>query len=170
MIQYIPEKCPHEKECYDAGCVSIEKHPDVHYICAYPFRESQIKVIKKWNESIKKISQIDEFALRDINRWHINKFRLYPNMVELEVEAKNTALLNEAKLLMEAGFDLGFNESHGVGDIVIEERGIGKKEKVFVIELWQNRIKQRIIKDTLDEVIEWIIYFHNYRNFGKKVE
>lgn len=150
MIQYVPEICPYKDRCDE--CVTLNIHSDVKYICAFPFHEEKIEIVKKWNENIKKIPQVDEFALEGIKHWHIYNFEMIldvPNYDMRDQEARD-----EAARLVAAGFDLGFNENHGVGYVRREDRG-------FVIELWQNLVKTEFRKETLDEVLDWVIYFHN---------
>lgn len=149
--------------CFESDCITNAKHPNVRYVCAYPFREEKIEIIKKWNENIKKILQIDEFTLEGIVHWQVYRFKMIPNVSELECGKSNQKFRDEAAKLIAVGFDLGFNEEYGVGDILIEEKVNEIGEKIirgFIIELWQDSVETRIYKETLDEVLDWIIYFH----------
>ena len=110
-------------------------------------RDSQNKE-NRWKESTAKIPQKDEFTLEGIETWHISQFEMNPNYADMH----NPLLREEAVKLVASGFSLAFNFSHGTGSILETECG-------FAIELWQNRKKMTICKDSLDEVIDWIIYF-----------
>lgn len=134
-------------------------------------KESLIKdiQIKKWNENIKNIPQIDEHTLEGIDHWYVHRFKMIPNTSKLEYGKHNQVFRDEAEKLVNAGFDLAFNEDHGVGNILIEEnkKEIGEEiiiERMFTVELWQNLVVTRIHKETLDEVLDWILYFHFYKH------
>jgi len=110
----------------------------------------------KWKEYIKKIPQKDEFELEGIKNWHINHFEMIPNF-----RAMHEPLFREEAIkLLAAGFDLAINDEYGVGSIRVTTDG-------FVIELWQNNKKKNIHKKTLDEVLDWIIYFYDNKGGDK---
>jgi hypothetical protein len=111
----------------------------------------EINMVNKWKESIKKIPQKDKFELKGIKNWHINHFEMIPNAEGIHEQL----FREEAVKLLAAGFDLAINVEHGVGSICIT-----KDE--FVIELWQYNKKKLIHKKTLDEVLDWIIYFYDH--------
>lgn len=149
-VIYIPEICPYKDRCNE--CVTLSIHSGVSYICAFPFREEQVEIVKKWNENIKKIPQMDEYTLEGIKHWHMHQFKMVlDSSVCCEYDGE---IRDEAARLIDAGFDIGFNENHGVGHAHREGSG-------FVIELWQKHSKAEFRKDTLNEVLDWIIYFHN---------
>lgn len=105
--------------------------------------------INKWNESIKKIPQKDEYELEGIKNWHIYQFEMIPNCSRVHEKL----FKDEAVKLLDAGFCLAINTEYGVGNIYVLKDG-------FRIELWQNNKKKDIYKRTLDEVLDWIIYFY----------
>ena len=111
----------------------------------------------KWEECIIIIPQKDEFRLQGIENWHISLREMVPNSAGIHKKS----FREEAYKLMAAGFPIAFNTDYGVG-------GIHKAEEGFVIELWQDVKKTDIYKKTLDEVLDWIIYF--YDSEGKKQE
>lgn len=155
MVTYIPEICPYKDNCTE--CVTNQINSDIRYVCAYPFHEGTIEIVKRWNENIKNIPQKDEYMLDGIDHWHVHRFEMIPDMSDIECGKCNKEFRDEADKLISAGFDIGFNTDHGVGHIKIEDR---EKKKGFIVELWQNQFKTEIIKDTLDEVLDWVIYFH----------
>ena len=104
----------------------------------------------KWKESIKKIPQKDEFELEGIKNWHINNFEMIPNSDGMH----EPLFREEAVKLLATGFDLAINDENGVGSILVANDG-------FDIELWQYNKKKVIHKKTLDEVLDWIIYFYD---------
>ena len=108
-------------------------------------------MVNKWKESIKKIQQKDEFELEGIKNWHINHFEMIPNSECIHEQL----FREEAVKLLDAGFDLAINAEHGTGSICVTKHG-------FVIELWQYNKKKVIHKETLDEVLDWIIYFYEH--------
>lgn len=114
--------------------------------------------MNKWEESIKKIPQKDEFELEGIKNWHIYDFEMIPNSEGLH----DKLFREEAVKLLVAGFDLAINADHGVGSIL-------KKNDEFVIELWQHNKKKVIHKKTLDEVLDWIIYFYEHPAMFSKI-
>lgn len=107
-------------------------------------------MINKWEESIKKIPQKDEFELEGIKTWHINHFEMIPNSDGIH----EPLFREEAAKLLAAGFDLAINDDNGVGSIIVTKNG-------FEIELWQYNKKKVIYKKALDEVLNWIIYFYD---------
>lgn len=110
-------------------------------------RDSENKE-NKWKELTGKIPQKDEYTLEGIETWYISHFEMNPNYADMH----NPLLREEARKLVASGFSLAFNFSRGTGSILKTESG-------FTIELWQYQKKTTICKDTLDEVIDWIIYF-----------
>ncbi len=111
--------------------------------------ETEKEKINRWNESIKKIPQKDEYELEGIKNWNIYDFKMVPNSSGMQEEL----FRDEGVRLLDAGFDLAINTEYGVGDVhVLKDR--------FRIELWQNDKKKDIYKDTLGEVLDWIIYFY----------
>lgn len=110
----------------------------------------EINMTDKWEESIKKIPEKDEFELEGIKTWHINHFEMIPNSSDIHEQL----FREEAVKLLAAGFDLAFNDQNGVGSILVTNDG-------FDIELWQHNKKKVIYKKTLDEVLDWIIYFYD---------
>jgi hypothetical protein len=105
----------------------------------------------KWKESIKKIPQKNEFELEGIKTWHINHSEMIPNYENIH----DRLFREEAVKLLDAGFDLAVNDENGVGSIRVTDDG-------FVVELWQYNKKKVIYKKTLDEVLDWIIYFYDH--------
>lgn len=105
----------------------------------------------RWEESIKKIPQKNEFVLEGIEAWHISMHEMIPNSTDIH----NQLFREEAAKLIACGFDLGFNIDHGVGHILVTDNG-------FIIELWQSTKRTKIYKNTLDEVLDWIIYFYEH--------
>ncbi len=103
----------------------------------------------KWRDAIKKIPQIDEYELEGIRHWRISDFEMIPNYEGIEEKS----FREEAVRLLGAGFNLAINTENGVGSIIVREDG-------FTIELWQNNNKKFIHKETLDEVLDWVIYFY----------
>jgi hypothetical protein len=104
--------------------------------------ETEKEKINRWNESIKKIPQKDEYELEGIKNWNIYDFKMVPNSSGMQEEL----FRDEGVRLLDAGFDLAINTEYGVGDVhVLKDR--------FRIELWQNDK----YKDTLGEVLDWII-------------
>jgi len=104
----------------------------------------------KWNESIKKIHQNDEFTLEGIETWHISRYEMNPNSKDMH----SPLFREEAVKLIASGFNLAFNFSHGTGSIHATDNW-------FTIELWQYMKKTEICKNTLDEVLDWLIYFYD---------
>lgn len=119
-------------------------------------KEELKNMIDKWNESIKKIPQKDEFTLEGIETWHISRYEMNPNYADTH----SPLFKEEAVKLIASGFDLAFNTSHGTGSIHVEDN-------VFMIELWQYMKKTEIYKDTLDEVLDWIAYFYDHEKWGR---
>lgn len=114
-------------------------------------KSGEINMTNKWEESIKKIPQKDEFELEGIKIWHIHHSEMIPNSEGIHEQL----FREEAVKLLAAGFNLGINAEHGVGSICVTNDG-------FVIELWQYYKKKVIHKKTLDEVLDWIIYFYDH--------
>lgn len=114
-------------------------------------KSGEIDMDNKWEESIKKIPQKDEFELEGIKNWHIYQFEMIPNSEGIHEQL----FREEAVKLLAAGFDLAINVEHGVGSICVTNDG-------FAIELWQYNKKKVIYKKTLDEVLDWIIYFYDH--------
>ena len=90
---------------------------------------------------------------------------MMPNGPALKCGKRNQKFRDEAKKLIYAGFDIGFSEAHGAGTILVDERDkkIGDKvlkERSFTIELCQKSSTVRFHKETLEEVLDWLIYFH----------
>jgi hypothetical protein len=112
-------------------------------------KSGEINMANKWEESIKKIPQKDEFELEGIKTWHINHSEMIPNSEYIHEQL----FREEAVKLLAKGFDLAFNDDNGVGSIHVTDDG-------FDIELWQYYKKKVIHKKTLDEVLDWIIYFY----------
>lgn len=110
----------------------------------------KINMTNKWKDAIKKIPQKDEFELEGIKTWHINNFEMIPNSGDMH----EPLFREEAVKLLAAGFDLAINDENGVGSIIVTNDG-------FDIELWQYNKKKVIHKKTLDEVLDWIIYFYD---------
>lgn len=106
-------------------------------------------MMSKWEESIGKIPQKDEFTLEGIETWHISHYEMVVNYEDIH----NPLLKEEARKLVASGFNLAFNHSHGTGSILTADGG-------FIIELWQNMKKTIICRSTLDDVIDWIISFY----------
>lgn len=104
----------------------------------------------KWEDAIKKIPQIDEYELEGIKNWHISCFGMIPNSGDIHEKS----FREEAAKLLDAGFNLAINTEKGVGSIITTDDG-------FTIELWQNKNKKFIHKETLDEVLDWVIYFYD---------
>jgi len=111
-------------------------------------------MINKWDEAIKKIPQKDEFELEGIESWHISKCEMIPNSTDIHSQL----FREEAIKLIASGFDLAFNTGHGVGNIRVVDNG-------FTIELWQNKKKTEIHKNTLNNVLDWIISFYKDGDF-----
>ena len=105
-----------------------------------------------WNESIKKIPRKDEFELEGIKNWHICHFEMIPNGGGIHEQL----FREEAFKLLSSGFNLAINTEKGVGSIHVLKDG-------FMIELWQYNKKKEIYKKTLDEILDWIIYFYESR-------
>lgn len=112
----------------------------------------EINMINKWEESIKKIPQKDEFELEGIKTWHINHSEMIPNSNSEDMHGQ--LFREEAVKLLDAGFELAINDENGVGSIRVTNDG-------FDIEIWQYNKKKVIHKKTLDEVLDWIIYFYD---------
>lgn len=145
MVIYIPEKCPDTEKCKNGSCTQLKS--ETKYICDHPFCSQKIEIIKKWNESIKNIPQVDEYTLEGIKCWRICDFELIPNNEILN----NDELYTEADKLIKSGFNLGFNTEYGVGHIKTQD-------KEYSIELWQWCVKSYPVKNkTLKECIDWII-------------
>ena len=110
--------------------------------------------ISRWKEAIKKIPQKDESDdesdLKGIDTWHVSNCEMVPNFTDIH----NPLFREEAARLIDAGFDLAFNTDHGVGRIIVADNG-------FVIELSRYMKTTQIEKTTLDEVLDWIVYFYN---------
>lgn len=115
-----------------------------------------VDISNKWKESIKTIPQKDEFELEGIKSWHISHFEMIPNFRCMH----EPLFREEAIKLLVAGFDLAINDEYGVGSIRVTDDG-------FVIELWQNNKKKNIHKKTLDELLDWIIYFYDNKGGDK---
>ena len=114
--------------------------------------ERDINMTNKWKEAIKKIPRKDEFELEGIKNWHIShRSEMIPNSAGIHEQL----FREEAVKLLAAGFDLAINAEHGTGSIFVKNDG-------FVIELWQYNKKKVIYKKTLDEVLDWIIYFYDH--------
>jgi hypothetical protein len=107
-------------------------------------RDSE-NMVSRWNASIKKIPQKDEFSLEGIETWHISHYEMYPNYADIH----RPLLKEEAVKLIVSGFSLAFNCSNGTGSILVADNG-------FAIELWQYMKKTTICKETLDSVLEWM--------------
>lgn len=103
----------------------------------------------KWKECIAKIPQKDEFTLEGIETWHVSHYEMVPDYGAIH----SPLFKDEAMKLIASGFSLAFNCSNGTGSILVTEGG-------FTIELWQYMKKTVIYKNTLDDVIDWIIYFY----------
>ncbi len=116
----------------------------------------EIDIVNKWKESIKKIPQKDEFELEGIKNWHIYRHGMIPNFRGMH----EPLFREEAAKLLAAGFDLAINDEYGVGSIHVIDDG-------FVIELWQYNEKKVIHKETLDELLDWIIYFYDNKGGDK---
>lgn len=105
-----------------------------------------------WKEAIKQIPRKDEFELEGIKNWHISSnFEMIPNSAGIHEQL----FRDEAIKLLAAGFDLAINTENGVGSIRVTKVG-------FDIELWQYNKKRVLHKETLDEVLDWIIYFYDH--------
>ena len=91
--------------------------------------------MNKWNESIKKIPQKDEFELEGIKNWYIHDFEMIPNTAGMHEQL----FREEAIKLLSAGFNLAINVEHGVGSVHALKDG-------FMVELWQYNKKKRYIK------------------------
>jgi hypothetical protein len=111
-------------------------------------KDSEKKEIK-WKESTAKIRQKDEYTLEGIETWYVSHYEMLPNYGDIH----NPLFREEARKLVASGFDLAFNCSHGTGSVIATDGG-------FIIELWQYMNKTAMCKNTLDEVIDWIIYFY----------
>lgn len=107
-------------------------------------------MVDKWEESIKIIPQKDKFELEGIKTWHICHFEMVPNPKDIH----GPLFREEAFKLLATGFDLAINDECGVGSIRVTNDG-------FEIESWQYKKKKIIHKKTLDEVLDWIIYFYD---------
>lgn len=113
-------------------------------------------MVNKWEESIKKIPQKDEFELEGIKTWHIYQHEMIPNFRGTHEQL----FREEAVKLLATGFDLAINDEYGVGSIRVTNDG-------FIIELWQHNNKKVIHKETLDELLDWIIYFYDNKGGDK---
>jgi hypothetical protein len=111
-------------------------------------KDSEKKEIR-WKESTAKIRQKDEYTLEGIETWYISHYEMFPNYGDIH----SPLLREEARKLVASGFDLAFNCSYGTGSVIATDGG-------FIIELWQYMNKTAMCKNTLDEVIDWIIYFY----------
>ncbi len=111
------------------------------------------KLLERWNECIKKIPQKDEFSLEGIETWHVFHYEMIPNSIEMH----NPLFREEAIKLIASGFNLAINDDHGTGSIIVTNEG-------FDIELWQHNKKKVIHKKTLDEVLDYLIYFYEHGN------
>lgn len=145
MIQQLKE----QKEALDSLKFAVECHMED--------AEKSIEKAKedRWAECIKKIPQKDEFELEGIKNWRISQFAMIPNSAGLHEKS----FREEAYKLLASGFDLAFNTDHGVGSIRKANDDIIKDG--FFIEFWQDLKKKDIYKKTLDEVLDWIIYFYD---------
>jgi hypothetical protein len=114
-------------------------------------KESE-NAINRWNEAIKKIPQKDEFTLEGIETWHI----LHHEMIANYADMHNPLFKEEAIKLIASGFNLGFNTDRGTGSIRVTDDGLSTE---FIIELWQNMKKVNIYKNSLDDVVDWLIRF-----------
>jgi hypothetical protein len=110
-------------------------------------------VISRWNKAIEKIPQKDEFTLEGIETWHINNYEMVANNIDMQ----NPLFKEETVRLIASGFNLAFNMDRGTGNIHITKDGLAT---VFTIELWKYMKKENIYKETLDEVIDWMIHFY----------
>lgn len=106
-------------------------------------------VMSMWKASIKKIPQKDEFSLEGIETWHISHCEMNPNYADIH----SPLLKEEAVKLIASGFSLAFNCSNGTGSIIVTDDG-------FTIELWQYMKKTVMHKETLDDVLEWVVYLY----------
>ncbi len=113
-------------------------------------RKNSENIMSKWKECIKKIPLKDEYSLEGIETWHISHHEMIPCFREVH----NPLFREEARKLVACGFNLAFNDSNGTGNILATEGG-------FVIESWRYMKKTVIYKNTLDEVLDWIVYFYD---------
>lgn len=104
----------------------------------------------KWEDAIKKIPQIDEYELEGIKHWRISDFEMIPIYDGIHEKS----FREEAARLIDAGFNLAINTENGVGSVLVRDDG-------FTIELWQYNNKRLIHKASLDEVLDWVIYFYD---------
>lgn len=107
--------------------------------------------IDRWEESIKKIPLKDEYSLEGIETWHVSHYEMVPDSTDIH----SPLFKEEAVKLLASGFDLAINDECGTGSILVTNDG-------FDIELWQYNKKKVIHKKTLDEVIDWLIYFYDH--------
>lgn len=103
----------------------------------------------EWKKLTEKIPQKDEFTLEGIDAWYISHGEMAPNKEYMH----SPLFREEAVKLVASGFNLVFNTDHGVGSILVADDG-------FTIELYKNMKRTTIHKNTMDEVLDWMIYFY----------
>lgn len=154
MIKYIPEVCPDKylKDCGGLRCPlneAIRKDPTTpHYICAHPFDERRVSVIKAWNKLTEKHKQVDEYTLKGIEYWRVQNFELTPTY---EAGENRKAAVKEGVTLLKEGFQLGYNTESGVGSLLPKKNG-------YVISSWfyqTNTISKEVL--TAEEAAEWLV-------------
>lgn len=125
-ITYIPEICPYTNDCNMECAGKLDRGPQ--YICDHwGYRKgcekynnavkAAIDGIKRWNELIKVIPQVDRWTLEGIKCWKIHKVRsqeLTPDSGQYSKEE----FITEGKKLIIAGFNIAYCEENGVGYLV----------------------------------------------------